>query len=307
MVQPEPAPAEAAAAVRPSSGAALFWERFRRHRLGLVGAGLALLMVLVALLAPVISPHNPTTVFPNGLTPGGAPLPPDWRWNGFFFGTDSLGRDVLSQLIWGARVSMEVGVFATLIATVIGVLIGAVAGYYGGVVDNLVMRFTDIMLAFPFLLFVILLESVVPHPNVITVYSVIGVLGWAPIARIARGQALAVAKGEYVEAARAIGASTARIILRHVIPNILGPLVVVATLSVANNIVLESALSFLGVGVPDPTPSWGKMIAMALGTYQVAPWLLILPSLAVALATLGFNLLGDGLNDALNPRRKVRA
>lgn len=279
-----------------------FWRAYSQNKMAVLGLVLVLITVILAVFAPWLEPHNPTIPFPNGLTKIGAPLPPMWHMP-FFLGTDNLGHDELSQLIAGARVSMEVGVMATLIATVIGLLLGAISGYIGGWVDNLLMRLTDIMLAFPFLLFVILLQSIVAHPSVATVYEVIGFLGWASTARIARGQALSVSKNEYVEAARAVGSSPIRIILRHVVPNILGPVIVVATLSVANNILLESALSFLGVGVPDPTPSWGKMIATGLAYYQSSPDLLIWPGIMLVMASLGFNLLGDGLGNALNPRR----
>lgn len=270
--------------------------------MAVVGLVLVVFIVTLAIFAPWIEPHNPTIPYPNGLTKIGAPLLPMWHLP-FVLGTDNLGRDELSQLIAGARVSMEVGVMATIIATVIGLLLGAVSGYLGGWADNALMRLTDLMLAFPFLLFVILLQSIIPHPSVSTVYEVIGFLGWASTARIARAQALSVSRNEYIEAARAIGASQPRIILRHVIPNILGPVMVVATLSVASNILLESALSFLGVGVPDPTPSWGKMIATGLAYYESSPFLLIWPGVMLVIASLGFNLFGDGLSHVLNPRR----
>jgi ABC-type dipeptide/oligopeptide/nickel transport system permease subunit len=232
----------------------------------------------------------------------GLPLNPTWNWHHFFLGTDSSGRDEMSQLLYGTRVSMEVGFMATLITLVIGVVIGLISGYLGGMGDNVIMRITDVVLAFPLFLFVILLRSVVTHPTVATVYTVIGVLGWAGIARITRGQTLAARKLEYVESARSIGARVPSILFKHIFPNIMGPIVVYGTLLIANNILLESALSFLSIGVPDPTVSWGKMINLGLSWYQTDPWLIVWPGIAIAIATLGFNLLGDGLSDALNPR-----
>ena len=278
-------------------------RRFIRNRLAIVGFVLVVIMVLVAILAPVIAPMSPYAVHFNGTTVTGQPLGPTWHWSHFFLGTNPNGQDEMSQLIYGARVSMEVGVMATLVMLVIGTTIGMVSGYAGGAVDNLLMRITDVMLAFPFLLFVILIRSVVAHPTVSTVYLAIGVLGWAPIARIARGQSLAARNLEYVEAAKALGASTPHIISRHVLRNTISAVLVFGTLQVANNILLESALSFLGVGVPDPIVSWGKMINLGLSYYQVDPYLIIWPGIAIVLATLGFNLLGDGLNDALNVRQ----
>ena len=278
------------------------WRAFSSNKLAVVGLAFVVLTVLLAIFAPWLEPHNPTTPYPSGLSAIGGPLPTTWHMP-FPLGTDNVGRDELSQLVAGARVSMEVGVFATLISMVIGTVFGAVSGYFGGWADNLLMRFTDIMLAFPFLLLVILLQSVIAHPSVVTVYEVIGGLGWAGVARIARGQALSVARNEFVEAAHATGASHWRIISRHIIPNILGPVLVISTLNVSGNIILESSLSFLGIGVPDPTPSWGKMISAGLQYYQVMPTLLLYPGIMLAIASLGFNLFGDGLGRVLNPRR----
>lgn len=278
-------------------------RRFLRNRLAIVGFVLVVIMVLVAILAPVIAPMNPYAVHFDGTTITGQPLTPTWHWFHYFLGTNPNGQDEMSQLMYGARVSMEVGVMATLVMLVIGTIVGMVSGYAGGAVDNVLMRITDVMLAFPFLLFVILIRSVVAHPTVATVYLAIGLLGWAPIARIARGQSLAARNLEYVEAARALGASTSHIIWRHVLRNTVSAVLVFGTLQVANNILLESALSFLGVGVPDPTISWGKMINLGLSYYQVDAYLIIWPGIAIVLATLGFNLLGDGLNDALNVRQ----
>jgi peptide/nickel transport system permease protein len=281
-----------------------FVRRFAQRRLAVFGLALVVCMAILAVFAPLIAPHSPYTIFPNGLSLIGAPLTPQWFHGPFFLGTDDLGRDELSQLIFGARVSMEVGFMATLIAMLIGTSVGVVAGYVGGVVDNLLMRLTDIMLAFPFILFCILLNSVIPRPSVATVYGVIGILGWAGVARIARGATLSVKNNDYVVAARSLGASAGKIMVRHVLPNAFSPVLVYGTLQVANFILLESALSFLGAGVPDPIPSWGKMLNVGLNYYLVDPYLVVWPGVMLALATLGFNLFGDGLNDALNPRSR---
>jgi len=278
----------------------LFYRRFTRNRLAVVGLVLVVLVVAVAVLAPWLAPHPATTEYITAMPLDGAPLLPTWHWP-FFLGTDGVGHDELSQLLYGARTSVEVGVSATLISLVIGVALGVVAGYSGGWLDNILMRFTDIMLAFPIVLFVILIDSVVPVRTVATVFTAIGVLAWPGTARIARAQTLSVAQNEYVEVARSLGASPVRIMFLHVLPNVVSPVIVYGTLQIANNILLESALSFLGAGVPDPTPSWGKMLDASLSYYLVDPYLLIWPGLALALATLGFNLLGDGLSDMMNP------
>jgi len=289
-----------AASAEPSR-ALVFWQRFRKNRLAVVGLGIVVAMAILAVFAPQIAPHGYITEYINAMPLDGAPLRPTWHMP-FFLGTDGVGHDELSALIYGARVSMEVGVMATLISLVIGVVVGVSAGYLGGWVDNVLMRVTDIMLAFPIILFVILIDSVVPERTVATVFTSIGILAWPGIARIARGQTLSVSKNEYVDVARSLGASPVRIMLLHVLPNVVSPILVYGTLQVANNILLESALSFLGAGVPDPVPSWGKMLGASLSFYLVDPYLLIWPGVMLALATLGFNLFGDGLNDAMNPR-----
>lgn len=275
------------------------WRRFRKNRFGMTGAGFILFMLLLAILAPVISPHNPLTQFPNGIGKLGVPVAPEWRWNGFFLGTDTLGRDVLSRIIWGARASMEVGILATVIAVGIGILLGLFAATSSHLVDNLVMRVTDIMMAFPFYLFVLLLVAIVGHASTMVVILVLGVLGWPSIVRMVRGEAVVIRELEYTQAALAAGASQWRIMVRHVLPNVMPTILVYGSLTVSGNIMAESGLSFLGLGVPPPIPTWGGMIARGLQNYQVAPWLLIFPGIALAIAALGFNLFADGLNEAL--------
>ena len=282
-----------------------FLHQFSKNRLAVVGLVLVLFMVFLAVFAPHLAPMSPYNEYPNGTSADGSPLGPTWQWHHFFLGTDNLGRDITSRLIYGARVSMEVGVVATVISLFIGIVIGLFAGYAGGWVDMVLMRVTDVALAFPIFLFAILLDAIIPEPSVQSVFTIIGVLGWAPAARIARAQTLSTKNLEYIEAARSLGATRSRILTRHILPAVLPPVLVYGTLLVPNNIIIESALSFLGVGVPDPIVSWGKMINVGLQLYRVDPLLIILPGVMILIATLGFNLLGDGLNDALSRRRRA--
>jgi len=274
------------------------WDRFKKNRAALAGLCLIALIFIVALFAPLLAPYSPFATFPDGLTAIGAPVPPCPK---FPLGTDDLGRDVMSRLIYASRVSLQVGLIAALVSITIGTILGVIAGYRGGGIDLFIMRITDVMLAFPFLLLVILVVSIL-KPSVTVIFIVIGLSGWANIARVARGQTLSVAQNAYVEAARAVGASSWRIVFRHIIPNILGPVIVFGTLRVGNYILMEGALSYLGVGVPPPEPSWGSMIYTGQQYYQTAPWLIIFPGLMLTLTVIGFNLVGDGLSDALNPR-----
>jgi ABC-type dipeptide/oligopeptide/nickel transport system permease subunit len=263
-----------------------------------VGGLIVLILVLVAIFAPALAHYDPLKPMSDGLSDLGTPLPPNSH---YIFGTDTEGRDVFSRVLYGARVSLEVGVFASLISLFIGTFMGIVAGYFGGIVDMIIMRFTDIMLAFPFLLFVVALVAVL-KPSATNVFIAIGVLGWAQMARIIRGQVLAVKEFEYIQAARALGASPWSIIFMDVLPNCIAPLIVFVTLTVGQNIMLEAALSFLGFGVQPPYPSWGNMIQEGFRWYTTAPWLIEAPGFALLIAVIGFNLLGDGLRDWLDPR-----
>jgi peptide/nickel transport system permease protein len=275
------------------------WRRLVRNPVGMTGAALVVLTVGMGVFAPWIAPYSPYRQFPNGINALGVPVAPQWRIPGFFLGTDTLGRDLLSRIIWGAQVSMEVGIFATAIAVGIGVLLGLWAATSGPRASNLLMRLVDVMMAFPFYLFVMLIVSVVGHASTLVVIIVLGVLGWPPIVRMVRGQAVVIREEEYVLAAVAGGASQFRVMWRHILPNVLPTILVFGSLQVSGNIMAESGLSFLGLGVPPPTPSWGEMISEGLQAYQSAPWILIFPGIALALAMLGFNLLADGLNEAL--------
>lgn len=275
------------------------WRRFLATGVGPAGAAAVLLTLLMAVLAPQIAPYNPLTQFQNGLHLNGVPFAPQWH-GPFILGTDDLGRDVLSRIIWGARVSMEVGIGATAINVGLGVLLGLFAATSGPVVENAVMRFTDMMMAFPFYLFVLLLVAVVGHTSTWTVILVLGVLGWPAIVRMVRGQAVVIRELDYVASARASGATRARLMLRHVLPNVLPTVLVYGSLTVSSNIMAESGLSFLGVGVPVTQPSWGGMVAEGLVNFQTAPWILIFPGIALAIACIGFNLVAEALADVLN-------
>lgn len=262
---------------------------------------LVLGFIAVAVLAPLLAPHNPSTQFANGLQLDGVPIAPEWHLP-FILGTDELGRDILSRLIYGARVSLEVGLAATAINVGIGVLLGLVASTSGPIAENLLMRFTDMMMAFPFYLFILLLVAVLGHASTLAIIFVLGILGWPSIVRMVRGQAVVVREMDYVASAKAVGATHWRVMLHHILPNILPTVLVYSSLTVSGNIMAESGLSFLGLGVPPPIPTWGGMIAEGLQNYQTAPWILIFPGIALALASIGFNLLAEGLADSMNVR-----
>jgi peptide/nickel transport system permease protein len=281
----------------------LAWARLRKDRVAMISLGIIVLLILMAVFAPVIvklNGHGPYTQFrETGLTPAGIPVGPN---SNFWFGTDEVGRDIFSRVVYGARISLLVGVVATAVSVLIGVVIGTVAGYYGGKIDTVLSRFIDIVLGFPFLITAIALVSVF-SPSVTIIIGVLVFFGWTTIARIARGQVLSVKEKEYMEAARSLGAGDVRIMVIDVLPNLIAPIIVYSTLLIPTNIVGEATLSFLGLGVIPPASSWGQMLGNATngGLYQVAWWYVLFPGLALLLTTLAFNLFGDGLRDALDP------
>lgn len=272
----------------------------RRSRLLQAGALLVFLLVGIALLAPWLAPHDPLRQFASGLTEIGAPRPPGSH---FPLGTDTLGRDLLSRLLYGARLSLFIGVTATALAVGIGALLGVTAGYFGGVVEGIIMRLADVVMAFPVLLLAIALVAVL-RPSLGNVLLVVGLVNWTPVARVVRGETLAAREALFVEAARAQGASHGRIVVRHILPQLAPTLLVLAALSIASTILLDAGLSYLGVGVPPPAPSWGAMLTEGQRYYRTAPWLVLWPGLAILAAVGGFNLLGFGLQEIFEVRRR---
>lgn len=268
-------------------------RRFLRYKPGLLGLAFILLLVVMAVFADAIAPYSPAEQYLD--TVG---KPPSLKHP---LGIDHLGRDVFSRVIYGARVALLVGLLATGIAMPIGVTIGAVAGYFAGTVDSALSRLTDAIMAFP-LLALLLALSVVLGPSLVTVVVIIGLTVWAPYARVARADVLSLREREFILAARACGATQARIIFRHISPNIMGPIIVLATLGIGGIIILESALSFLGLGVQPPTPAWGSMLADSRAYLRYYPHLAAAPGVMITLTVIAFNLVGDGLRDALDPR-----
>jgi peptide/nickel transport system permease protein len=260
----------------------------RKNRLAVVGGAMVMSLVLVALFAPVLAPHDPTrAVAPTY----GDPSPPSLA---FPMGTDQLGRDVLSRVIYGARVSLTVGVAAMAMTVAIGVMVGLMSGFFGGAVDFVLMRLTDVMLALPALLLAMAVVAVL-RPSLFSILLVIGLVSWTQVARVVRAETLSMVQRDFVIAARALGAPSLRLILRHVLPNVAPIIIVMAALGTSGTLLLDAALSFLGLGVPPPTPTWGRMIEEATLYFRTAPWLSIFPGIAIFYAVLGFNLLGYGV------------
>ena len=272
-----------------------FWEMFYKNKLALTGCGIVILLFAVSLLAPVIAPYDPGAIDLKNVL-----VPPS---SGHWFGTDQLGRDVLSRMIWGARISLKVGFVATGLAILIGVILGAVAGYYGGWIDAVIMRFVDIMLCFP-TFFLILAVIAFLEPSIWNIMIVIGLTGWMGVTRLVRADFISLRERDFVKAARSIGANDARIIFIHILPNALASILVAATLGIAGAILTESALSFLGIGVQPPTPSWGNILTAGKDNIDIAWWLSLYPGLAILITVVGYNLLGEGIRDASDPRLK---
>jgi peptide/nickel transport system permease protein len=273
--------------------AGIIFKRFAKNKLSFIGACSVLLLLLVALFSPFISPHDPTAIDVHNIL-----SPPS---KDHIFGTDELGRDVFSRMIWGSRISLQVGFVAVGIAIIIGIIIGASAGYYSGWVDTLLMRFVDIMLTIP-TLFLILAVIAVVEPSIVVIMVVIGITSWMGIARLVRAEFLTLKERDFVFSAKSSGASDRRIIFRHILPNALAPVFVTATFRIAGAILLESGLSFLGMGVQPPTPSWGNILTAGKDNIEVAWWLSLYPGIAILIAALSYNLVGEGLRDALDPR-----
>jgi peptide/nickel transport system permease protein len=275
-----------------STGAAM-WRRFRRNRLALMGLAIVGFLAVTAVFASQLAPADPTrqSLADKRTAPGGK----------YLLGADEFGRDILSRLIYGSRVALEVGLVSVLIALVLGTILGTAAGYAGGAVDEVLMRSLDVLLAFPYLLLAIAIVSAM-GPGLRNTIFAVGIWATPGFARVIRGSVLAIKEQEYVQAARAVGAGTARLVVRHVLPNCISILIVYSALYMASAILLEAALSFLGLGVQPPTPSWGLMVSTGRDFITIAPHIATLPGLAIAFTVLGFNLLGDGLRDALDPK-----
>jgi peptide/nickel transport system permease protein len=286
-----------------------FWTRLRRHKLAIAGLVVLLLMVIAATFAKQLAPFDPNAI--DNVHWQGMPLPPCFQdaaqCGGHTLGTDEVGRDLLSRLLFGARISLTVGLFAVIMEVLIGTTLGAIAGYYGGWVDYALMRLTDVFLSIPLLPLLLVLTAIVAASsskaalNFGVIVIIIGALSWPPVARLVRASFLSLREREFAEAARAVGNNDGRIIFRHLLPNAIAPIVVQATLDVANVIVLESTLSFLGLGIQPPTASWGNMLANAQSNLQTAWWAAVFPGLCILITVLAINYIGDGLRDALDP------
>lgn len=272
------------------------YSNLNTYALIIVGGSIVLFFILVALFAPLIATHDPEMIntdlifnSPNNI---------------YYFGTDELGRDVYSRVVYGTRISIFVGFIAVGISTIIGVFLGLLAGFYGGIIDSFIMRFTDIMLSFP-TFFLILAVIAFLNPSIINVMVVIGVTGWMGVARLVRAEVMSVKNREYIIAAQIQGLSQLKIMLKHILPNILSPVFVTATLGIAGAILIESSLSFLGLGVQPPTPSWGNILTEGQNNLTTAWWLSLFPGIAIVITALGYNLLGEGLRDYLDPKNNV--
>lgn len=286
---------------------ALVWRRLRRDHVAMFGAALVGVLILVALFASLLAPHDPSEQFRDGLTLDGQPVPSTLFKEGdgtqFPLGTDANGRDLLSRIFYGARVSLIVGVLANLLAVTLGLIIGMTAGYLGGWVESLLMRITDIMMAFPTLLLAMTLVAIL-KPSLWIIIVVIGLVYWTWIARVVYSQVLAMREREFVIASRALGSGRLYVMLHHILPQLIPTIIVWGTLGIATNVMLEASLSYLGIGVQPPTPSWGGMIQQGQSYYRTAPWLVIYPGLAIMITVFAFNLLGDGLRDAFDPTQR---
>lgn len=264
----------------------------KKNKLAIFGLIILSTLVILAAFAPIFAPYDPSAIMEDHIAA------PSMK---HLFGTDDLGRDVLSRLIFGGRVSLSVAVIAVAVSLTIGILLGCISGYYGGILDEIIMRFTDIMLSFPTIFLILAIQSVLT-PNIFNVMIVIGATSWMGIARLVRGEFLALKEREFVEAARAIGCSNFRVIFRHILPNSLPPVIVAGTLGMAGAILTESALSFLGLGVQPPMASWGNMLMDSQSYLLDAPWMAVIPGLVIILAVLSLYFVGEGLREGLNPK-----
>jgi len=278
------------------------WERFRKDKFAVVGLAVIGILVFVAITAPWIAPHDPTTQYDDGLTMQGMPVGSSSK---FLLGTDTLGRDLLSRLMYGARVSLVIGIMANGLALILGVIFGLTAGFFRHTTETAIMRATDVMMAFPIYLLAVALVSVL-KPSLWILIFVIGFVYWTPMTRVIHGEVLSIREKEFVAAARLTGCSNVRILYRHILPHLVAPIIVYTSLGIATTVLFEATLSYIGLGVQPPTPSWGQMIADGQSYYLSAPHLVIYPGLCIMLTVLAFNLVGDGLRDAFDPQQRRR-
>jgi peptide/nickel transport system permease protein len=276
------------------------WRRLRRDRAAVAGAAICVALVVAAVLAPWIAPHDPDYGYADGLSDMGGPVPPN---RAFLLGTDNLGRDVLSRLIWGARVSLFVGIVGNGLSVIIAIFLGATAAFLGGWAEAAIMRLTDVMMAFPTLLLALALAAIL-RPGIDILIIIIAIVYWVYLARIIHGRVLSLKEMDFVLAARATGGAQWHILVRHILPHLVSEAVIYATLGVASTVLMEAEMSYLGLGIRLPTASWGGMISEGQAYYRSAPWLILVPGLMLMLTVLGFNLMGDGLRDALDPQQR---
>lgn len=272
-----------------------FWKRLAAHKSGLVGFIIVSIVIITGIAAPLLAPFDPFAIhMDNSLQAPSVTHP---------FGTDFFGRDLLSRLMYGARISLIVGVLSRIIAVALGAILGLVAGYFGGRVDGIIMRLADVTLAYPGLLLLIAVMAVV-GPSMVSLFIALGIVGWAGVARVIRSQVLSLREREYILAIKSLGGSSPVILFRHLLPNCVSQLLVVFSMGLGMAIMAESSLSFLGLGAQPPAPSWGSMISSGLSYLRVKPWLSLAPGLVITITVLGFNLLGDALRDLLDPKLK---
>ncbi len=276
-----------------STSKQMFWKRFKKHKLAVISLWFIALVTMAAIFAPILAPYGP-----NDITGNFSAAPSMQHW----LGTDQVGRDVLSRVIYAARVSLTVGIGAVAISAIIGTILGLVSGYFGGLIDGIIMRLTDMFMSFPYIMFILVVASIV-GPGLTNIVIILGVLGWPGIARLVRGNVLAIKQSDYVKASIALGYSTPRILFKHILPNTVAPILIYATSGVAGAILDEAALSFLGLGVQPPDASWGNMLssAQSISILTNQPWLWIPPGIFILLTVLSINYIGDALRDALDP------
>lgn len=277
----------------------MMWRQFRHNRVALAGAIVLLILISAAVAAPLLAPYDPNAI---DLRREANLAPPSAT---FLFGTDDSGRDWFSRALYGARISISVAVAAMLISITLGTAVGALAGFAGGWTDTILMRFVEVLLSLPLFFVILIAQSLLP-PSILTLICVIGLTSWMNVSRVVRGEVMVVRAADYTTAAQSVGVGRTRLLLRHLLPNAAGPIIVAATLTIGYAILTEAALSYLGLGVPLPDPSWGNMLQKGISRLSLAPWLVLLPGILITITVLAFNAVGDGLRDAFDPHLNQR-